>query len=122
MKILFVEDDHNISIIAKLVFVNTSHDVILSPSPSCAIKALDVDDFDVIILDMTFPIGSGEDVLSYMVENNIDIPVFIHSGYVTKYEAIIKYYTEMGIIKKVYHKSMATIGEIIEDINSLTNS
>ena len=122
MKILFVEDDEQISNLAKLLFVNTNHDVILSPTPECAIHALNNDRFDAVILDMNFPAGhgDGETVLSYILDKHIKIPVFIHSGYIGKYKDVMDHYQSKGIIKKVFDKP-AKLRDMIQGINEIVN-
>lgn len=119
MKILFIEDDHNISKLAKDIFLGTCHDLIVCPGPDEAIKALKVDNFDLIILDMEFKSGSGEDVLFYMKNKKIFIPVFIQSGYTDRYNFIIEEYKKIGLITRVYQKPSTAAMDIVRDINCI---
>lgn len=119
MKILVIEDDQNISKLTKEIFMRTLHDVVLSPGVISAKKALSVEDFDLIILDMVLNDGNGGDILRYMVENNINIPVFIHSGYSKKFSIVIDYYKEIGLIHRVYEKPSLFSKDTIQQINSV---
>ena len=118
MKILFIEDDEDISKLAKEIFIRTSHDVIMCPCPFNAIKALSVEDFDLVILDMYFPNGNGGDVLQYMAENKINTPVFIHSGYAKRFNSLIDYYKSIGLVKEVYEKPSLFTKNVLLKINS----
>ena len=118
MKILFIEDDENVSKLAKEVFIRTTHDVIMCPCPFNAIKVLSVEDFDLVILDMHFSDGNGGDVLQYMKENKINTPVFIHSGHVKKFSSVIDYYKEVGLVKMVYEKPSLFTKDFLTKINS----
>jgi DNA-binding NtrC family response regulator len=119
VKILFVEDDVGISEVAKRIFLNSSHDIIISPSISGSIKALQSDKFDLIILDMTLHDGSGEGVLQYLNTHHLTTPVIINTGYSVKFSNIIEYYKSKGIVKQVYQKPNMSMSNMMTAINSV---
>lgn len=119
MKILFVEDDEHVSEFAKGVFMKTNHDIVMCQTPKCAIQALGLSKFDLIILDMNLKEGTGDQVLSHMSEHEVSTPVFIHSGYVMEKDPIIQHYKSIGIVKQVYQKPFAMFGEMLRAVNSL---
>jgi len=118
MKILYVEDDEIISQLAREIFMTTSHNVIICPSPEDVIKALGADVFDLIVLDMNFPVGTGDDVLRYIHENNIHVPVIIHSGFVDRFCSCIEYYKNKGIVKSVHNKPLS-VSMMLGTINAI---
>lgn len=119
MRILFVEDDQHISKLAKTMFMNTAHDVILCPTPDCAIKALRMGEFDLVVLDMTFPNGSGDDVLYYIAQQKLGVPVVIHTGFASKFNSVLDYYTKIGVVRKVYEKPSIAFRDMLNSINSI---
>ncbi len=121
MKILFIEDDECVSQLAKTVFLKTSHDVVMCPSPSEAIKVLNQVPMDLVILDMNFPEGSGQDVLEYITYNKINTPVFIYSGCLNSFANVIDHYRSTGIIKEIFAKPAPIFGSMMTKINSLSN-
>lgn len=119
MKILFIEDDKNISTLAKEIFMKTSHDIILSPGVFSGIQALSMENFNLIILDMVLLDGTGEVILKHLYENKINTPVFIHSGYSKNFSEILNYYKKIGIIHRIYEKPSLFSKNVIKQINSL---
>lgn len=58
-KILIVEDDKDIAKNLFLLLSNESYDAVLAPSQKAAMEALETDRFDLILLDISLPDGSG---------------------------------------------------------------
>lgn len=58
-KILVVEDDKSIAKNLFLLLSNEGYDAVLAPSQKSAMEALERDRFDLILLDISLPDGSG---------------------------------------------------------------
>ena len=79
-RILHVEDDADIcEVVSRLL--DSSIDVIAAPTLLSARQKINQDVFDLILLDLTLPDGSGEDLLRGLpFSRNLNTPVVIFSA------------------------------------------
>lgn len=121
MKILYVEDDRNVSDIAKRLFLKTNHDFIACEAIADAKRVLLEKYVDVVILDLMFPGGSsGLDLLQFAVENDIKIPVIVYSGYIDYYpEQMLQMYVSRGVVTHVFIKGQNTFMDVIKAVSSV---
>jgi len=124
MKILYVEDEENITQLAKILFMRTTHDLMVCSNIKDAKNAILSDCFDVIILDLLFPgEEDGINLLEFIQSKGIDISVLVHSGIVDdQIEPILKYYKNLGIIRSIHRKGSTTFDDLINDIDKLNNN
>lgn len=73
-KILVIEDDSTIIGALEFTLVDEGYDVILAGSKEEALKKIDDIDFDVVLLDLMLPDGSGYDICK-KIRENLDIPI-----------------------------------------------
>lgn len=121
-KILIVQDDDSIYIEQKIECAEIGakeDDIIKAVYYQEAIKALQKDRFDLVLLDMGFPDKdlnnnkwAGIDVLEYMVKQDIIMPVLVYSSRVDKLEDIIM---NINSVKHQYLFNMKDkLGKFIE--------
>ena len=99
--------------------MDTKHDLIVCPNIQDAKLILNKEKVELIILDLNFPSSSGIAILEHIYENKINVPVIIYSGYINEYLSQIRYFSNLGVIFKVYSKPLNFFDSIIEDIDSL---
>jgi DNA-binding NtrC family response regulator len=119
VKILYVEDDEFISLLAKRIFIDTPHDLVICPDPKTAKIILDHGDIGLVILDMVFPDSDGVEVLEYITKRKINVYVVIYSGFPDNFKEQILHYKNKGVIHSVYNKTVESLEEIITVINKM---
>lgn len=119
MKILYVEDEISISNLAKIIFMRTSHELIVCPKLKETKAILDTEDIGLVILDMTFPTFSGLDILEHIAKHKIKTPVIIYSGNIEKYEARLKMYVDLKVILKIYKKPYGDFNEMVLFVDNM---
>lgn len=121
MKILYVEDDTNVSDVARRLFLKTDHDFIVCETVADAKKLLVEKYVDVVILDLMFPGGlCGVDLLKFYEENDIFTPVIIYSGYIDEYAMReIQAFIDIGIVTHVFIKGQNSISDVIRAVGSI---
>ena len=79
--ILLVEDNHAISTLLKYVLSNQGYKIRVSETIQEALEIVDKDlaNFDLILLDLNLPGGSGFDILNHLPKDNT-IPIIILSA------------------------------------------
>ncbi|QOY55250.1 response regulator [Candidatus Sulfurimonas marisnigri] len=78
-KILHVEDDEDIAKLVKILLNELGH-IDLAVDKAEAFFKLQDNKYDLILLDMMLPDGSGEEILSYMKDSLLEIPVVLFSA------------------------------------------
>lgn len=119
MKIMYVEDDEQMSVVSKIMFLQTTHDFVVCESVKSAKNVIKSTSIDVIILDLRLPTEDGIKLLEYIDENRIRTTVFIYSGFLDKYADQLEYYKSAGIVSEVYQKSAGTFKDILKKIEEL---
>lgn len=77
--ILHIEDEPDICQVLKALIGNKG-EVVSANKLSSAKALLDSRHFDLVVLDVGLPDGSGLDILPYLAEHNISVPVMIFSA------------------------------------------
>lgn len=102
-KILFVDDEHQITKMAKLLIENLGYEVTPSTSSIEAIELFSVNpsQYDLLITDMTMPKMTGVQLCNKIHEIKPDFPVILCTGFSDQInEEKIKKHGIRGIIKK----------------------
>jgi DNA-binding NtrC family response regulator len=80
VNILIVEDDPDLSVALEEALSEGGQTVMAAPSVAAAVQELGRRDFDVIVLDMNLPDGSGEQVLQRVTELELLSEVIVLTG------------------------------------------
>jgi len=83
MKILVVDDEDIVLESCQAVFELEGFEVMLVPSADKALKAMQNDDFSVLIVDVKMPKHDGIYLMKKIKEQWPDIPIIVMSGYST---------------------------------------
>ncbi len=77
MKILIVEDDQTLASNLKQVLIKNAFAVDVAESKEAGLIALDVNEYDCVVLDINLPDGNGFDLLKYLRKIGNKTPVII---------------------------------------------
>ncbi|MBI4427533.1 MAG: response regulator [Ignavibacteriales bacterium] len=81
LRVLIVDDENSIRLSLEMALKMTNNFVVEScDSGDTAVEILKKEDFDVIVLDNRMPGMSGIDVLEWMHQQKLDIPVIMITG------------------------------------------
>lgn len=82
-RVLVVDDDEMVATVISLMLTELGHESVVKASPQEALDAFgtSVDDFDVVITDLTMPEINGVELAATMKTLRADIPVLVMSGY-----------------------------------------
>ncbi len=88
--ILLVEDDHDIRVALRQSLEMANYQVISAPNGKDALKIIQKQKPDLIILDMVMPLMDGEEFLRYKDSDSTltDIPVMLISAFEEKLKVI----------------------------------
>jgi len=109
--ILHVEDDEDLSKVVSELLANRAN-VTVCPSLKSAKTALNSHQFDLIILDLMLPDGSGIDLLPLISKNHI--PVIVFSAY-----ELPKNY--VNLVAKALVKTKVSSDELIQEVKTALN-
>ena len=110
-KILHIEDNPDIAHLVKAI-LSDEGDVDLAIDVASGLEKIKTSKYDLIILDMMLPDGSGETILQTLKENENNIPVLIFSA--VDVDARLK-----KDVKKALVKSRTSNTELIENIKKI---
>lgn len=79
-KILIIDDDINMLNFLENILRQEGYYVIISSDPEEGMVTLKEESVDLAIVDIMMPKKSGFDIYNYMIENNLDIPIFFLTG------------------------------------------
>ena len=80
MRILLVEDAVEVSAAMVDLLATRDHSADVVTNVADAVSLIRSDEFDLIVLDLNLPGGSGKELLSYCKSNRIDVPIFVVSA------------------------------------------
>lgn len=88
--ILLVEDDHDIRVALRQSLEMANYQVISAPNGKDALKIIQLQKPDLIILDMVMPLMDGEEFLRYKDSDSslTEIPVMLISAFEDKLKVI----------------------------------
>jgi len=117
MKILVVDDEDIVLESCQAVFELEGFEVMLVPSADKALKAMQNEDFSLLIVDVKMPKHDGMYLMEKIKEKWPDIPIIVMSGYYTT--ETIKEAFKMGATKFIAKpfepdELVKTVRQIIE--------
>jgi CheY-like chemotaxis protein len=83
--ILVVDDDANFRLLCQEILTDEGYDVILAGNGSEAIKKVDQNEPDLVVLDILMPQMDGLEALPQILRKHKKTPVILNTGY-TKYK------------------------------------
>ena len=110
-RILVAEDEKSVSKALMLRLTETGYDVGVAYNGEQALKALEKEKYDLLLLDLIMPKVDGFSVLESLKQKNIKIPVVILSN--LSQESDIKRVKEYGV-KDFFVKSYTPLAKILE--------
>ncbi|MBN2061216.1 MAG: response regulator [Deltaproteobacteria bacterium] len=84
MKILVVDDEKIILDSCKLILTASGFDVVLAKSADSALKVLETQTPDILLMDVKMPDRDGISLMGELKERFPKIPIVIMSGYMTQ--------------------------------------
>jgi DNA-binding response OmpR family regulator len=107
--ILVIDDDESMRFMMQTKLFQSGFNVTLAASGSHAMQILQTaKKFDLILCDLKMPMKTGIDVIRYMKENAINVPLIIVTGFPEKQKIIAA--AQMGIqdvlVKPVRHQEL----------------
>lgn len=80
-KILIVEDDLTFSQLLEGFFTKHQHEPTVVHNVKNAYRRLDQKEFDLLLVDYRLPDGTGLDILAYVTENGMNLPLVIMTSF-----------------------------------------
>jgi DNA-binding response OmpR family regulator len=115
-KILLAEDDKPIARTMNNKLIKSGFDVVVASDGAEALKILEKDKFDLIILDIMMPKVDGFGVLEELKKRGIKTPVIITSNLSQKSDE--KKARELGA-KDYFIKSSVSILQIVDNVKKI---
>ena len=83
MRILFVEDNHDISALFSLVFGTQGHSTRVANNGAEAVRAVQQESFDAIVMDLEMPVMGGFEATRHIrqLPHGQRPPILIFTGY-----------------------------------------
>jgi len=81
LHVLVVDDDHPYSVILNKALTGHGHSVSICNSAEDALRELQKQQFDIVLLDYKMEGISGINVLQWMYGKKMDVPVILITGY-----------------------------------------
>ncbi|MCM8808821.1 MAG: response regulator [Candidatus Omnitrophica bacterium] len=114
-KILLVEDEENERILYKEELEREGFIVICCENGSHAIKLIEKDDFDLLVLDIKMPQMDGIETLGKILTKKRNIPIIIYTAYPQYKEQFLTWAADEYIIKS------ADLTNLKEKVKSVLN-
>jgi DNA-binding response OmpR family regulator len=98
-RILLVDDEPSIRLFYSAVLSDAGHDTIEAPSGPEALKLLDTDPPDLVVLDIRLRSESGLDVLQQIASHPSRVPVIILTAYASFQDDYTTWLAESYVLK-----------------------
>lgn len=126
--ILVIDDDESIRFMLQTKLFQSGFNVTLAASGAHALQIFQSSKrFDLILCDLKMPLKTGIDVIVYMKQNNINIPLILVTGFPEKEKVIMA--ATMGVVdilvKPVRHQELikmirSKLGDASEEATTKT--
>jgi DNA-binding NtrC family response regulator len=81
LRVIVADDDHPYSVLLKKALTGRGHSIVVCNSPEDALRRLQKEQFDIMLLDYKMEGISGINVLQWMYGKKMDLPVILITGY-----------------------------------------
>lgn len=98
-KILVVEDDESQQLLYHDEFVEAGYEVILAANGKAAMKQLERDKPDLVILDIVMPVMDGMETLGRIIRQYRDIPIILNTAYSAYKEDFMSWGADAFVVK-----------------------
>lgn len=115
-KVLIVEDEEVLSSVLAKKLEQSDCEVWVAQNGEEAMENIDDQEFDVIILDIIMPKKSGFDVLNYLRDVDMDIPVLVLSN--LSQQSDIETLEDMGV-QKYFVKSNIDLEDVADYVSRM---
>lgn len=116
-KILLVEDDSHLQFLITEELKDEGYDVISASNGKEALSLLFDEQHgepDLIIMDIRMPKMDGLDALGHILKSKLDVPVVIHSAYVSYQDNPIAMTADAYVLKSHdFSRLKKTVGELL---------
>jgi len=82
-KILVIDDEADVRSVVQRILRDVGHEVMCADCGETALRMMEKDKVDLIILDLRMPGIGGMETLASIRRNNTSVPVILLSGYIT---------------------------------------
>ena len=86
--ILIVDDEKNYLLVLKELLSGEGYEVVIAQSASEALKIFQETELDLVITDMRMPGMTGMELLSYLKEKDLHLPVIMMTAFGTVEKAV----------------------------------
>ncbi len=116
-KILLVEDDSHLQFLITEELKDEGYDVISASNGKEALSLLfeeQCGEPDLIIMDIRMPKMDGLDALGHILKSKLDVPVVIHSAYVSYQDNPVAMTADAYVLKSHdFSRLKETVGELL---------
>ena len=105
-KILVVEDDESQRILYNDELAEAGYEVILAANGREALKQLDVEEPDLIILDIVMPVMDGMETIGRIIREHREVPIILNTAYSSYKDDFMSWGAEAYVVKS------ADLGEL----------
>ena len=112
-KILVVEDDESQRILYHDEFSEAGYEVMLAANGREALKRLDRDKPDLIILDIVMPVMDGMETLGRIIREHRDVPIILNTAYSSYKDDFMSWGADAYVVKS------SDLGELKEKVREV---
>ena len=112
-KILVVEDDESQRILYHDEFSEAGYEVMLAANGREALKHLDRDKPDLIILDIVMPVMDGMETLGRIIREHRDVPIILNTAYSSYKDDFMSWGADAYVVKS------SDLGELKEKVREV---
>ena len=98
-RILLVDDEPSIRLFYSAVLADEGHEVVEAPSGSDALRLLDVETPDLVVLDIRLGTSSGLELLQQIASHPAHVPVIILTAYASFQDDYTTWLAESYVLK-----------------------
>lgn len=113
MKVLLVEDEKNQRLLFEQELREDGYEVVLAADGREALRRLESDRPDLVVLDISMPGMDGIETLGHVLSRDNSIPVILHTAYSSYKDNFMTWSADAYVVKS------ADLGELKETIRDV---
>jgi DNA-binding response OmpR family regulator len=98
-KLLVVEDEKNLRALYKSELTREGYDVVLAPDGQEALKLLDIEKPDLVVLDIRMPGIDGLETMARLLSRENTLPVILNTAYSAYRDSFLSWSADAYVIK-----------------------